>query len=331
MSSPPDGLLAHLRDGERFLITSHVHPDGDAIGSSLAQARILESLGKTAVVWSHDPIPSLYQPLYGSECIHTGDAPPPGYPEAFDTAVVLECPTLDRCGHAEAIAALPVVLNIDHHLGNDQYGYVHWIDTDAAAVSILVHRIAIALGAEVDADTATLLYLALVTDTGGFRFANTTAGTFEAAADMVRAGARVEIVSRWLYEAQPEAAVRLIGESLATLERHHHGRVATAWLTRDMLTRAGAGDGDSEGLIDYPRSIAGVEAVALFRELSDDEFKVSLRSRGETNVESIARRFGGGGHPNAAGFGFTGSREALYRSTVEALASALKEDAPRVS
>ncbi len=331
MSSPPEALLNHLRVGSRFLVTSHVHPDGDAIGSSLAQARILASLGKHAVVWSHDPIPALYQPLYGSEQVHVGEGPPPGFPESFDAAVVLECPSLDRCGHPDAIQALPVVLNIDHHLGNEQYGAVNWVDTDAAAVSILVHRIADAMGAAVAPETATLLYLALVTDTGGFRFANTTAETFDSAAAMLRAGASPETVSRWLYESQPEAAVRLISETLATLERHHGGRVATAWLTRDMLERANAQDGDSEGLIDYPRSIAGVEAVAMFRELEDKHFKVSLRSRGKTDVQAIAQRFGGGGHPNAAGFGFAGHRDTLYRTTVDALAAALEEDETRVS
>lgn len=318
----PDALLDAVRKGNRFVLTSHVHPDGDAIGSELGLARVLRDMGKDVTIWNRDVTPRLYQPLPGSDAIHVGETPPAGFPDAFDAAIVLECPGPERTGHAEQIARLPV-LNIDHHLGNATYGEVDWIDTAAPAVGEMVFRMTRALDLEIDATTATLLYLTLVTDTGGFRFSNTTAETFDAAAALVRRGAAPEQVSHWLFESQPVPVVRLLAELLGSLELHHGGKIATVWLTREMMQRSGAGDGDSEGLIDYPRAIAGVETVALFRQTGDLQFKVSLRSRGTVDVEAIARRFGGGGHKNAAGCSVDGSPETIHRDIVARLASAL--------
>lgn len=297
----PEELLERFRRGQRFVLSSHVNPDGDAIGSELGLARILRQLGKEVTVWNRDDMPGVYRPLPGSDTVHVGATPPKGFPEAFDTAVILECPTLDRTGLQDALQQVPM-LNIDHHLGNAGYGEQVWVDTTAPAVGEMVLRLASGLGHEIDQETANALYLTLVTDTGGFRFSNANAMAFEAAADLVRRGAKPETVSHWLYESQPLANLVLLGEMLQTLELHHDGKVATAWLTQDMIRRAQARPGDAEGLIDYPRSIAGVSAVALFKQLEDGGHKVSLRSRGDIDVEHVARHFGGGGHQNAAGF-----------------------------
>lgn len=299
-SEVPAALPAALRKGSRYLLTSHVNPDGDAIGSELGLAQVLKSIGKETVIWNRDSTPGAYLPLIGSEHIHVGLEPPAGFPEAFDAAIALECPSLDRCGLADFMTELPLI-NIDHHLGNDEYGEVLWIDTTAPAVGAMIMRLAEAMEIEVSADTANALFLALVTDTGGFRFSNAGVPAFEAAAAMVRAGARPEQVSQWLYESTPEAAIRLRAEVLQTLELHHDGAVATIWMTPDMLSKVGAEPGDAEGLIDAPRSIAGVQTVALFKQLADGNVKISLRSRGEISIETIARKLGGGGHRNAAG------------------------------
>ncbi|MEM9592744.1 MAG: bifunctional oligoribonuclease/PAP phosphatase NrnA [Acidobacteriota bacterium] len=318
----PEALLERLRSGHRFLITSHINPDGDAIGSSLGLARVLRAAGKVAQVWTRDAPPRIYRALPDSDSIHVGTEPPTGFPGDFDAAVVLECPSLDRCG-LDALPKLPL-LNIDHHLGNHMYGEVDWVDTAAPAVGAMVFRLAKALGVTVDPDTADALYLTLVTDTGGFRFSNTTVEAFESAADLVRAGATPARVSHWLFESQPESVLRLLGEMLQSLELHDGGRVATARLTRGMVERAGAQPGDSEGLIDYPRSIAGVDAVALFRDLEDGRIKVSLRSRGTVDVERVARSHGGGGHKNAAGFtAELQDPSTLRAATVQALIDAL--------
>jgi phosphoesterase RecJ-like protein len=311
----PDDLLATIRDGNRFLITSHVSPDGDAIGSSLGLARVVRTLGKGALVWLRDPLPAVYRPLPGAERIHGGAEPPAGFPERFDGVIVLECPGLDRTGLEDRFGGLPLV-NVDHHLGNQHYGAINWVDPAAPAAGEMVFRLARALKIDLDADTATLLYLTLVSDTGCFRFANATAAAFEAAAGLVRAGAEPPRVAQWLYQSQPEGMVRLLGEMLGTLEVRAGGRIATAELTPEMFERAGAAEGDSEGLIDVPRSIAGVEAVALCRRRADGAVKVSLRSRGELDVERIARGHGGGGHKNAAGYVVAGGDLAGIRERV---------------
>ncbi len=324
MSKVPERLITRLRSGHRFLITSHANPDGDAIGSTVAAARLLRQLGKSTTMWLRDPVPRLYRALPGSERIHAGTEPPANFPDDFDGAIIMECPSTDRTGLAEFLTDLPLI-NIDHHLGNEHYGSVNWVDTAAPAVGEMVFRIARAMNLTIGRDVANALYLTLVTDTGGFRFSNTTAAAFDAAGELVREGASPETISKWLYESQPESVLRLVAEMLQTLEIHAEGLVATAWLTHEMVERAGAGPGDSEGLIDYPRSIEGVEAVAMFRQLEDGNFKVSLRSRGQVDVEKIARRLGGGGHKNAAGFSSQKTREELFALTVGTLAEAVRE------
>lgn len=300
-SKAPEELLRTIRGGNRFLLTSHVNPDGDAIGSELGLARLLRNLGKGAVIWNHDPTPTLYRGLPGAERIHVGAEPPPGWPDKFDGVIVLECPGLDRTGLEDHVVERQLV-NVDHHLGNQHYGAVNWVDPTAPAVGEMVFRLAQGLRVELDADTANALYLTLVTDTGGFRFANATPEAFEAAAALVRVGARPDEVSRWLYESRPVASLRLLGELIGTLRLHADGRVATVHLAASAFERAGAQQADAEGLIDAPRSVAGVDAVALARDLPEGGVKLSLRSRGDVDVERIARQHGGGGHKNAAGF-----------------------------
>ena len=162
-----------------------------------------------------------------------------------------------------------------------------------------------------------MLLVALSSDTGGFRFANATARAFDAGARLVAAGGDPTEVSRWLHESQPEASLRLLGEMLTSLEISDEGRVASVILTRSMFERAGASTAHSEGLINHPRSIAGVDAVVLVRELDSGECKVSLRSRGRLDVERIARRHGGGGHRNAAGFVATGASTSVRGDVVQ--------------
>ncbi len=326
----PREVLETLRQGNRFLLTSHMNPDGDAIGSELGTARLLRSLGKGAVIWNRDETPTVFTRMPGADRIHVGEEPPAGFPERFDGILPLECPGLERCGLEEALleSGLPI-LNIDHHLGNQHYGAVNWVDPGAPAVGEMVFRISQALKMQLDEDTANCLFLALVTDTGGFRFSNATVAAFEAAAALVDSGARPELVSQWLYESRPEANLRLLAEMLDSIELHAGGRVATARLTAEMYETAGASHSDADGLISYPRSIDGVEAVALVREIGSEDgagprSKVSLRSRGDVSVEQIARRHGGGGHKNAAGYEADGDTEAVAATAARELTEALE-------
>ncbi len=319
---PPQPLIDRLRRGRRFLLTSHANPDGDAIGSEVALQRILRALGKSVRIWNRDPTPNLYRGLPGVEAIHCGLVPPEGFPKKYDVVILLECPSVDRTG-LEALLTDTEVINIDHHLGNQQYGKINWVDTSSPACGEMIYRLAKDLQITLDPPTATCLYLTLVTDTGGFRFSNTSPSAFAAAAELVSQGARPEQVAQWLYESQPESAVRLLGELLRTLELHHQGQVATVVLQSEMYQRAGATPQDSEGLIDTPRSIEGVLIVALLRQLAHDRWKASLRSRGEIDIESVARRHGGGGHRNAAGCAFAGGLDEVKHLLVAELAAQL--------
>ena len=324
----PAELVAAFRGGSNFLVSSHSHPVGDAIGSEVALARILEALGKRATIWNADPAPGAYAGVIGDTSIHVGRTPPPGVPHDFDFAVPLECPQLDRTGLEDTLGDLPL-LNIDHHLGNQQYGVANWVDTQAPAVAEMVLKLAYALDAPIDEATANALYLGLSTDTGSFRFSNANPRAFEAAAQLVHRGARPAEISGWLYESQPPGAVRLLGEVLRTLELHGEERVASVRLELAMFERAGAAPTDSEGLIDHPRSIRGVEAVALFRERRKGDVKVSLRSRGGVDVGAVASRRGGGGHRNAAGCLVDGPEaERAIIAELASAAAALAEDRP---
>ncbi len=296
----PSDLLAAFRSGGRFLLSSHTHPDGDAIGSEAALARLLRASGRAATIWNADPAPDACSGVAANLSIHVGRTPPTGFPDEFDFVVPLECPRLDRTGLEDALRLLPI-LNIDHHLGNQLYGQANWVDTEAPAVAEMVLRLARALDFEIDEATATALYLGLSTDTGSFRFSNATPRAFEAAADLVRRGARPERVAAWVYESRSPGALRLLAEMLGTLELHGEERIASVRLERSMFERAGACSTDAEGLIDHPRSIRDVEATVLFRERPEGDVKVSLRSRGRVDVGAIAARRGGGGHRNAAG------------------------------
>lgn len=324
-TNAPEALLKRLREGSRFLLSTHINPDGDAIGSAIGTARILKALGIGAVIWNRDETPGIYRRLAGSDRIHSGPEPPGGFPDSFDAVIALECPSLDRTGLAERLGELPI-LNIDHHLGNEHYGEINWVDPSAPSLGEMIFRLAKGFKLNLDQDTATALYLTLVTDTGGFRFANATPKAFETAGALVTEGARPEQVAEWLYESQPASALRLTGEMLQTLRLDHDGRVATAFVTREMFDRAQAEPSDTEGLIDQPRSIAGVAAVAMLRQLEDGSYKVSLRSRGDIDVEAIARRHGGGGHRNAAGYPVQGGGEETREAVVAELGAALPSE-----
>ena len=297
MSVPlPEPIIERLRAARRVLITSHRNPDGDAVGSSLALGHALAECGQDVQVWLRDPLPTSFLALPGANDVQSGSEVPPG---DWDLAVVLECPTLDRSGLEDSLADVPV-LNIDHHLGNSGYGVEQWIDAEAPSVGCLVFELISVLGESVSATACDLLLLTLHTDTGGFRYANATERAFATAAKLLRGGADPERVSTWVYESRTESSLRLLSSALESLQIVADGRVATVLVTSEML-----GDtlpGDTEGIVDHARSVAGVEAAAMLRPTEAGEIKVSLRSKGRVNVEPIARTRGGGGHAKAAGF-----------------------------
>ena len=291
--------VALLRRAKRVLITSHSAPDGDAIGSELGMLELVERIGGTALVVNRDPHPASLAFLPGLDRICVAAELPAGFETAFDLAVVLECPGLDRPGLA-GFDRLPI-LNIDHHLANERYGALDFVDEEAPAVGELVLAMAAEAEVEVSPPMATCLYTALVTDTGDFRYSNATPRAFAAAARLVTSGAQPHIIADGLHEHVPERVVRLTAAALGTLELLAGGRLALIACDRAMLAATGARPEDTESLINIPRAIDGVQAAVLLKDFSPGGVRVSLRSRGAVDVQAVARVFGGGGHRNAAG------------------------------
>ena len=305
-----------------FLITAHERLDGDALGSELALCHMLRNLGKEAVVYNQDPTPGKYLFLPGSEGI-VHELPPL---DPFEVAFILDCSELDRVGEESArIGTIPNLVNIDHHVSNGGFCDVRLIDPQASSTGELIFRLARDMGLAVTGEMATCLYTAILTDTGGFRYGNTRRGALLTAADLVAGGADPQWISENVYEADPPAKLRLLAATLPTLTLEEGGRVGSLVVTQKALADAGALPEHTEGFVDLPRSIRGVEISIIYAELPDGCFKLSLRSKGKVNVERVARAFGGGGHINAAGCRVEGELSEIRRRVIEAIRTSAAE------
>jgi len=309
-----------LASGRRFLLPLHLAPDGDSVGSVLGLALLLDRLGvETVVSYERDPLPPVYGFLPGSDRV----VPLDRVAGEFSGAVFLDMTDPGRAGEKtrEYMADLPLV-NVDHHPTNSGFGRVRFLDPEAPAVGEMIISIADCLGVPIGPEVATCLYVALMTDTGSFQYDNTTPRAFRAAARLVEAGASPPEVSRHVYETRSPASLRLVHLVLGTLTVEQGGRVAHVTLTRDMLARTGATLADSDGLINYPRSVAGVEVAILFREEEDGRVKVGFRSR-HVDVGELAASLGGGGHARASGCLLDGPVEAARALVLSRLRTVL--------
>jgi phosphoesterase RecJ-like protein len=322
ITTEPGVALARLIRARRVLVTSHMSPDGDALGSELALAELAEGLGITAMVANRDPAPASLCSLPGAERIHISSSLPEDFPESYDLVVTLECPGLDRPGFdsLDRIA----ILNIDHHQGNQAYGEINYIDPEAPAVGEMIWQMFHESNIKPTPAAATNMYLALSTDTGDFRYSNATGRAFRAAAEMVEAGASPVQTAEWVHGQRSEASVRLVGEALKTLTLHCGGGLATMSIDTQAYERANASPADTDQVIDLPRSIAGVRAVAFFKQWEPGIVRVSLRSKGTVDVCRVAARFGGGGHKNASGCTIHGELSTAVQDLVPILALELE-------
>ncbi len=317
----PAEAVRRLKEAYRVLITCHRNPDGDALGSELALAEMADRLGVKTVIVNRDRTPANLTNLPGSDQITVADELPGDFPSAFDLVITVECPGLDRTGF-EGLTKVPI-LNIDHHPSNPAYGVVNFLDEASPAVGEMVWQMYGEAGLLPSTDAATNLFVALSTDTGDFRYSNATSRAFRAAAEMVDAGARPAQVANWVHNHRSLASVRLLGEALQSLKILCGGKLAVISADPGAFERAGAGPEDTEEIVNIPRSIAGVEAVAYFKQWEDGVVRVSLRSRGDVDVKAVAERFGGGGHVNAAGCAVEGELAQVEADVAAAVASAL--------
>jgi phosphoesterase RecJ-like protein len=279
------------------VVTSHARPDGDGIGSALACGQILRIMGKEAEVVMHDGVPRIYQNLPFADRVMHADTVP-----ANDAVVLLECDSIQRT----LLQGLEncFLINIDHHASGRYFANVNWIDSTVMATAELVYRLARLACIPMDRDIATCLYTALMTDTGSFMFEGTNEHTFTVARELVLAGADPARCARPIYFGHSTAKMRLLGAALSNL--HREGPLSWIWVTQEQMQRLGAREEDCEGLVNYALSMADVQVAIFFRELPDRRYRISLRSKGEVNVASVAEHFGGGGHKCASGCSLDG-------------------------
>jgi phosphoesterase RecJ-like protein len=316
--------LLRIRDEIRFrssfLLTSHARPDGDSIGSQLAMAAALRRLGKTVRIVNRDRPPEPFFALPGMDRIEVA----PRQEGQYDALIVMECSDLARPG----VAGLEgyFTINIDHHPGNAMYGAVNWFDETAAACGELVADLIDALEVSWDAEIASHIYLAILTDTGSFRHSTITARTFEACRRVAETGVSPAAIARLVYEQSTIGKLKLIGALLDAMEVSADGRLAILTLDDELMARTGATSYDTDGVINMPLMAAAVQAVALLRAEADGQVRVSLRSKGDLDVRLVAAQFGGGGHRNASGFTVTGDPAAVRQQLTERLQSVLSSE-----
>ena len=319
---PGDVLAAFARPSGRALMLGHVHPDADVLGTLLALGEALERRGWTVTAGGPHPAPGALDFLPGVEryeVLKTLEG-------RFDVVVLTDCPNPDRTeGLIDAArAAAGAIVNIDHHPDNRRYGSVNWIDVGAAATGEMVYRLLIGLGVTLTASMATNLFTAVHTDTGSFRYSNVTPETFRIASALTEAGANPAVVSSALYERRAPDALRWLGEALSRVRVSDDGRIAWLALPAGLVPERFT---ESEELVNYPRSIGTVKVGCLLREIGGGRVKVSLRAKGEVDVNRVAARFGGGGHANAAGCTIQGTLDGVTQQVLEAVRAAIA--APR--
>jgi phosphoesterase RecJ-like protein len=292
-----------LRRHDRFLIVTHENPDGDALGSLLAMSLALQQLGKDAVMYlpGQTPLPQEYSFMPLADLVRTR-------PEDAGERVLVavDCAKEDRIGDESLRSAAPLVLDIDHHHDNTRFGDLNLIVADASSTGEVLRDVFAELGVELTPELAEPLYIAIVTDTGRFQYANTTPKSLRLAAELVEAGADVHAVFQQVYESVEFAKLKLLARALGRAEVLEGGRIVVSHLLRTDFAEVGAAEPYSEGIIDYLRAVEGAELAVLIREQmhgSPHAHKGSLRSSiDELDVSVIARSFGGGGHRQAAGF-----------------------------
>ncbi len=300
-------LLAVFRKHPHFIVTSHARPDGDAIGSSLAMAEILDQLGCTCDVFLADSAPAIYRSLPNLDRIQFTDSAALPHETVLAPAILLECDSIARTGLQGLEGRM--LINIDHHASGRNFGAVNWIDPSACAVAAMVYRIAVAAGVEITLSMAVCLYTSILSDTGAFTYPNTTPESFAIAHDLTQRGVNPSQIARDLYFTNPLSKVRLLGSSLAALQIS--GNLAWSWVTLADLERAQATPEDCEGIVGNLIAIEGIDAAFFLREQPDGQFRLSIRSKGNLNVARVAEAFHGGGHVNASGCTLPGPLESV--------------------
>jgi phosphoesterase RecJ-like protein len=310
-------IVEALQARQRFVISSHSRPDGDSIGSQLAAAYALRALGKQVTVINADPAPPPLMQFPGVPDITIADR----VEGDFDAAIIMECGDLGRTG----VAGLErfFVINIDHHPGNAAYGQLNWFDASAAACGEQVFDLVRALKVPLTRDIATHIYLAILTDTGSFHYSSISPRTFDICSQALEAGVDPVMVARNVYDSNNMGRLKLFGAVLSAMQIDPTARIAIVYLDHEMARQAGGTYEDTEGIINLPLTVKEIQAVVFFKQTEGDEYRVSMRSKGDIDIGAVAKEFGGGGHKNAAGCTVSGPVDALQKTFIEKIEEAI--------
>lgn len=313
-------IVEAIHARQRFVVVSHSRPDGDAVGSSLAMAYALRQLGKEARVVSRDVPPQPMMVFPGVPAIEIADR----VDDTGDAVIVMECGDIKRTG----IEGLDrgFVINIDHHPGNSMYGALNWFDLSAAACGEMVFDLVRDLGVTLTAEIATHVYIAILTDTGSFHYSNITPRTFDICRQCMDAGVSPPAIARSIFDSNNLGRLRLFGAVLNRMHLDPTSRIASLYVDQRLTEESGGTYEDTDGLINLPLTVKELLAVLFFKEQSPGEWRLSMRSKGDIDVNAIAREFGGGGHKNASGCGVRGElaelRTLFERKLTEAIEQA---------
>lgn len=323
----PEELVQTIAGKGNVVLLTHVHPDGDALGSLFGFAELLENLGKNVFCFVEEPVSHLYDFLPGCERANCSFEELREFVDGAEPdvmAIALDCGDEYRLGkYKEDFLRISPFIVIDHHLSHRNFGTLRWVDSRGSSTGEMVYELGIALGADINFKTAYNLYVAICTDTGSFRYECTGARTLHIAAELIEKGVRPQEVCGQLYDNYSRERLRLMEFVLATVTLLESEQVAFMHVTQQMLEESGTTMHDVEGFIDYPRSLRSVKVAAFVKEGANGQVSVSLRAKGEFDVAAIAKLFGGGGHRNAAGF-------RALQTTIEKVHSQLRDEISRV-
>jgi len=325
----PDRIRQTIGQVNHVILVTHMNPDGDALGSLFGFAEMLRSLDKKVLCYLEEPVSHIWDFLPGCNqaVIDINEVKQFAGSAGGDVAIIsLDCGSAERLGrHKDQLLAIEPFLVIDHHRGHERYGTDLWLEPDRSSTGEMIYLLGKELGASVSADCAENLYVAICTDTGSFRYDSTSSTTMRIAADLLDRGVNPAEAAANIYDNYSLARLRLMEQVLSTLELYQSEQLAFIHVTREMVDSTGAVEGDTEGFINYPRSLQSVKVAVFLKEAKDGVVGVSMRAKGECDVAAIAALFGGGGHRNAAGCRFFDStleqvREQMLSKLSDALA-----------
>ena len=306
-----------IKKYDDYIIATHINTEGDAIGSELALFYLVKQLGKRAIIANNDPVPERYRFLPACDKIIVGnDKELKGY----ENIIVVDCPTIERSGEmSRFIGKSKIKINIDHHVSNENFGDFNWVNPDASSCGEMVFELYREMSLNINEEIATALYVAILTDTGSFRYDSTTSETHRIAGELIKLGVKPDKIASRIYETKKLGDLELLANALSTVHVTENGKISYLYVTKKMLDDTKMDADRTDGFVNFARAIEGSEISIFFREdiKNPQRVHIGFRSKGRANVNILASKFGGGGHPKASGCVLTGNLDEVIAKVLE--------------